>query len=543
MVPLPVRAPLLLGAAAMAVTFGLAHCTSSQEAELPTPVADELGRVPLLVCPGGPGCREAAGPLLVGAAKRVITPLVEPWTDTNGNGQWDRGEPFEDLNGNDRFDPVYVAGFGMNRVATEIHDDIWVRAISLRRGDTALAVVAVDLVGYFHDEVVQVRQALRDAGAEHDQVVIASTHNHEGPDTMGIWGPGLTTTGVDPEYMARVRAAIVEAVLEAARGEAEARLTVAQTDVHLIHDSRLPEVIDPQATAVAFSRTSGEPIAHLLIWGNHPEALGGSNTAISSDYPHYAREVVEAAAPGTVAVFFAGTLGGLMNPLHVVGCPDAEGRETCRTGTFEKAEYIGRGLAEPLLAALAAASPAAETELSFRRQPLFMPIQNLRFVAAFAGGLLERNAYGPEQKRLRKEALDELLYEEIEAGAATIQSEVNALRIGPLELMVYPGELYPELYLVKPDGGSYIEHPEGRDFPDAEAEAPLLAVMPAAPFRAILNNANDAIGYIIPKPQFDRAAPRAYKPNGQYGEENSLGYDAARLLLDAVRAMYAAEPR
>ena len=44
---------------------------------------------------------------------------------------------------------------------------------------------------------------------------LASTHNHEGPDTMGLWGSGRFSTGVDPQYLASVRQAIVEVAAEA----------------------------------------------------------------------------------------------------------------------------------------------------------------------------------------------------------------------------------------------------------------------------------------------------------------------------------------
>lgn len=52
-------------------------------------------------------------------------------------------------------------------------------------------------------------------------------------------------------------------------------------------------------------------------------ALGGRNRIITSDYPHYLRETLETRYPGSVLVFLAGTLGGLMNPLNIPGCPDA----------------------------------------------------------------------------------------------------------------------------------------------------------------------------------------------------------------------------
>jgi hypothetical protein len=50
----------------------------------------------------------------------------ERFTDTNHNGRWDAGEPFEDDPGNDlvdssskgKYDGIFLAGFGNNRLAT-----------------------------------------------------------------------------------------------------------------------------------------------------------------------------------------------------------------------------------------------------------------------------------------------------------------------------------------------------------------------------------------------------------------------------------------
>src|SRR3712207_9593063 len=56
--------------------------------------------------------------------------------------------------------PVYLAGFGQNRVATQVHDPLMARAVVLKHGRTKVALVSVDLVGLFHPHVVRVREGL-----------------------------------------------------------------------------------------------------------------------------------------------------------------------------------------------------------------------------------------------------------------------------------------------------------------------------------------------------------------------------------------------
>lgn len=521
----------------------LAACSGATEpSPVPEPtIVDDQRRVPALTCPGDPSCPAAAGDLRVGAAVRDISPTLEPFTDENDNARWDEGEPFEDLDGDGAYTPVWIAGFGLGRPANDLHDPIWARAIVFEQGDLQVGILVFDFVGWFHDDAIRVRTAALAAGLPFDHLVVASTHNHEGPDTMGPWGPNAGATGRNAAYEDRAVAAAIEALAEAWAARAPASLTWAQADFpDLVHDSRLPEIKDPTATLARFDGADGDPIATLTVWGNHPEALGGSQKSVTSDYPHHLRTALEAAYPGAPAIFLAGNLGGLMNPLHVVGCPDAEGNATCDTGTQEKAAYIGEGVARGLLAAIE--GPGARTEatpeLRARRRPVFLRPANLLFLTGWAAGLFERALFDPERTYLSRARAEAVPLEEVQQGAVQLQTEVGAVGIGALELVTVPGELYPELWLTGPDGESLIAFPDGRDFPDATAEPPLSTLVPAPYVPVIVNQANDSLGYLIPKAQFDREAPRAYRDNGQYGEVNSIGPDAPGDLAAAIAEMY-----
>src|SRR5262245_48953845 len=114
--------------------------------------------------------------------------------------------------------PVYMAGFGQNRLATGVHDPLLARAVVLKAsggrqaaGNIKLALVSVDVVGFFHPNVLNVRKQLPDF----HYVLISSTHSHEGPDTLGIWGPSAFKSGVDPDYLKLVEKQIVQAVRDA----------------------------------------------------------------------------------------------------------------------------------------------------------------------------------------------------------------------------------------------------------------------------------------------------------------------------------------
>ncbi|HNH06825.1 MAG TPA: hypothetical protein PLF18_18925, partial [Anaerolineales bacterium] len=108
--------------------------------------------------------------------------------------------------------PVYLAGFGQNRRAETIHDDLYVRALTIQTEKITLALVALDLIGFFRHDVLEVVNALKSSAADL-QIVIASTHTHHGPDTMGLWGPDDKTCGADQGYMSAIKKKIVDTVI------------------------------------------------------------------------------------------------------------------------------------------------------------------------------------------------------------------------------------------------------------------------------------------------------------------------------------------
>ena len=92
--------------------------------------------------PAGPGpARDprSASPLHFGFAKRAITPALGA-------------------------KPVYLAGFDNDRKATGVHDDLWARAVAVGDGRQKIAIVSVDLIGFFHADVLKARERLLQQG-------------------------------------------------------------------------------------------------------------------------------------------------------------------------------------------------------------------------------------------------------------------------------------------------------------------------------------------------------------------------------------------
>jgi hypothetical protein len=429
------------------------------------------------------------GALRVGVASANVTPEVGP---------------------NAR--PVWLAGFGHGRRATSVHDPLFARALVLDDGRLRVGIVALDLVGLHHDDVILMRRALP-ASLGLDHLIVACTHNHEGPDTMGMWGRHILASGVDPAYMARLRRAVVETVEKAAAALVPARLVAAEADLSaddLIRDSRPPKVIDARLLALRFEGDSGAAIATLVVWSDHPETLG-EGEAITSDFPHYVRRAIEREGGG-VCVYLSGSIGGLMTPLgHKIRGPDGRVFEG---ESFEKAEALGEAVARRAREALFRpdALRPERPAIALRARLFDVPATNRLYWAAMKLGIVERGL----------------------APGDRVRTEVGALRIGPVALALVPGELYPEIAA----GG--VESPDGADFPGEPAERPPLRELlrrrsPQGGLGAIVGLANDEIGYIIPRTEWDTRAPYSYgQKEAPYGEINSLGPEAGPALYGAI---------
>ena len=83
------------------------------------------------------------------------------------------------------------------------------------------------------------------------------------------------------------------------------------------------------------------------------------------------------------------------------------------------------------------------------------------------------------------------------------------------------------------DGG--IESPEGADYPGEPIEVPPLRPQMKGRLNLVFGMANDEIGYIIPKRQWDQKPPFNYgRRTAQYGEINSCSCEVAPIVMSSL---------
>ncbi len=333
--------------------------------------------------------------------------------------------------------PVYLAGLSRPRLSRGVHDDLYVRCMVMSHGGSTVALVGVDSIGLPYADVSEVKGRLLRRGV---LAVVASTHDHSSPDTIGLWGPDYETSGVDPEYLSFLKGAIAECVEEACGSLRRARLTVssAQLPEGVAKNSRDPGLIDREVTVLAAESYQGERLGIAVNFGLHPEVLSGDNLLITADFPHYMLSALESRYGG-VGLFLNGALGGMVTP-------------DVREHSFAEAERVGVAIAAAALEALAGRAAAHSTpELLLVSKEVELPVHNRVFIELVRKGVLRKLGDRPDR---------------------TV-SVVSYFRLSPLvEGVSLPGEPLPKVGL--------------------RAKALL-----RAPFRMLVGLGDDEIGYII----------------------------------------------
>jgi hypothetical protein len=545
--------------------LALLSCTRDE----PTDTADQ-GFQPETFCPGSEGCEDGSGDLSAGAASVVITPpCFESWVDLDGDAELDAGEETLDCGcdrlcpedegypgpdegeGDGEFQVIWMAGFQNNRPAAGVRDELWARAVVFEQGDVSMAIVVLDVVGWMQPEVQAIRAQL--PGIDH--VTVLSTHTHEGPDTMGLWGEEESRSGVNADY----RSWVVDQAVESVRlAQADLRgvdsMVVGHVDASSYHevgiltvlqDKRDPKVVDTQLSAARFVDAQGETIASLVHFGNHPEAMADENGLITSDYVHALREGVESGVEwggetrpgvGGTCLFLTGTVGGMMTPLGVtVYTPDGQ---ELREYTFERTDAIGKLKAGMALDALEAGELVATPSLAFATNRFTLPVENWGFQAMFLSGIIDRETVGWDPAQ----AIDE-------DNQPQVETELDHLRIGPLEMLTFPGEVLPELAI-----GGYDGSAVGTTYDELISEdnlnPPDLTLAPEGPYwkdllpgehRWLLGLANDELGYFVPPYDFELHPSNPWfdepEEGDHYEETNSLGPSTAPLLDERAREL------
>ena len=363
------------------------------------------------------------------------------------------------------------------------NDDLHARCVLISWKNIYVALVSLDLLGVgLTDIVLPIRNKVNETyGIPGDYVLIGSTHTHaSGVDVQGVYG-GNTKPYIFKEYKPFLIEKIVEVVGLALNDLRRSTVQIGTIWVNNLTFNRRyypaegPK--DDELTALRFRDLDNQTIATLVNFPSHP-VITMTGNLISADFVGYLCGRLEDEFGG-VGIFFNGAQGNI-NPFMFIKYNSPYQRGDPKM--YEAAEEFGNDLAEYAMQALNGGKVFKNLPLEVAKVSVDLPLENQSFIWAILNGLIIRQIIPVD-------------------GGYIMQTEVSGIKMGPIEMLTVPGELFSELALL------------------------LKGNMPKYGF--LLGLTTEALGYIIPPDQWNPGA-------GEVGESMSVGPKTAPILVDAL---------
>lgn len=411
-------------------------------------------------------CLISAAPLPAGfeagVAKRIITP--NPLLPVSG-------------------------GVGIPQPATSKQGELTARALVVRNGETTVAIVGLDLLGFPSVLGNRVRQAVPRIPPEN--ILIGSTHTHSGPDCYAFPTPDGGHTG-DLDYMDRVCVLAAEAVNEALDALQPAALKIG-TDAargKIAYNYYAPQLYDPRMSVIQAIAADGKVIGTLVNYAVHPEVLGNDIGVMSPDLVGPLCDKLEAEAGG-MALFMNGAQGGMITAdnRNLDQPRDLSRAVWNDSRTWDECLRIGHLMADEALRIIGDAPVQSDPALFCTHADVKFPVESDLMWAIVTGSPL-KYPFNPDK---------------------SITARINLVNLGNAQILTIPGEALPNI-------GFYLKRKmRGRH-------------------QLLFGLTNDAFGYILTKVDFNSFE------RYNYVSRTSLGEMTGEILIEHCLELVADAP-
>lgn len=356
-------------------------------------------------------------------------------------------------------------GIGKPNPVTQKKGDLFARAIVLERGDTRVAIVSIDNLGWPAALGDRSRKLIK--GIPPENIIIGVTHTHSAPDAYAF-PDEQGNIGADLDYLNWCTVQVADAVNEAISNLEPASLKIAvdKAEGKIAYNYYAPRLYDPRCGVIqaVSSENEDKVIATLVNYAIHPEIIGSDRGILTPDLcgPLYTR--IEEKVEG-MALFMNSAQGGMVTADN----RRPGGKEA---NDWEECNRIGNLLADEALRIISKAEIQKNPELYCNSKEVKFPVDSeiLRFIlnnSPLAGKTTDDN---------------------------TISTRINLLDIGTAQVLTIPGEALPNI-------GYYLK----RKMPTKQ------------PF--LFGLTNDAFGYILTKEDFNSFERYAYVSKTSLGEK------------------------
>lgn len=198
---------------------------------------------------------------------------------------------------------TYIPGYFIERVADDILDDLYARAVVFDDGEKTAGIVVLDVMHVPAEVVRKIRGRISEYGIDGANIMVAATHTHTGT-AVSVTRTNDYCDIARQEDVDQICARAADAVYLAYRRRKEAKIGFgAETETEVSFNRRWwmkdgkvhtwPGIsnpdsiaaaagIDPEVGVVRIDDLEGKTIAVLINFANHPDTVTGC--AYSGDY-------------------------------------------------------------------------------------------------------------------------------------------------------------------------------------------------------------------------------------------------------------------
>lgn len=372
-------------------------------------------------------------------------------------------------------------GIGLGSPSTGLQGELTARAMVFQQGETKVAVVQLDLLGFPSILCERVRQQVPRIPADH--ILIGSTHTHSAPDCYGFPGLDGRSSG-NLAYMDFVCKRAAEAINQAVDHLQPAHLKIATGEAKgkIAYNYYAPELYDPRMSVIQAITPDGKTIGTLVNYAIHPEVLGNRLGLTSPDLVGPLCDQLEADLGG-MGMFMNGAQGGMITADNrILEKPSDPIRAKWHDArTWDECLRIGRLMAAEAERIVKDASPQADPRLACHAMDVKFPVESPVLWTIIRASPLK---YPHNKDR-------------------TITTRLNLVNLGDAQILTIPGEALPNIgyYLKRKMRGQH---------------------------NLLFGLTNDAFGYILTKVDFNSFE------RYEYVSETSLGEMTGEILIESA---------
>jgi len=329
----------------------------------------------------------AAGQFQAGVASRVVTP--DPLLPVSG-------------------------GVGPSHPVSRKEGELEVRALVLADGETRIAIVSADFLGFPSLLGNKVRAQVKEIPPQN--ILIGASHTHSAPDCYGF-PDGQGGFATDLKYLDSVCAKMAEAINEAVSHLQPASLKIATGEAKgkIAYNYYAEQLYDPRCHVIQAIGTNGQPIVTLVNYAVHPEVLGPGAGISSPDLVGPLRERLQEKGGGA-GLFMNSAQGGMVTADN----RRPEGKES---RTWAECVRIGTLLADEALRIVEKAPVQKSPKLFCGARTITFPVESPLLQAVMKGSLLGYATNDPGH----------------------VSTQLNVVNIGNAQILTIPGEALPNI--------------------------------------------------------------------------------------------------